>query len=162
MKIIITQSQLNRIIKENVDDILDKIGEVGYEGLKPSEKRKLSHYQKHLDKGGNERNFEYSDEPEIHEKSGKSFKTIIDGDPLTFVFSEKQETESGEIEYYGEVFYKGNEYIGGIFTDKNGFLVDYDFYDSLELEGERLQYIIKKDMSKLDNFFQNEVIPSLN
>lgn len=161
MKIRITESQLKYIIKENVDDILDKIGQVGYENLKPSEKRKLSHYQKHLEKGGSEKNFSYSDQPEIDDKSGMKFTTNINGEPLIYVFSEKIEEKKGEIEYAGEIFYMGNEYLGVIVTDKNGYLVDYDFYDSLDITGDRLQYVIGKDMHELDNFFQNEVIPKL-
>lgn len=161
MKIKITEKQLQYIIKENVDDILDKISSVGYDKLKPSEKRKLSHYQKHLEKGGNEKNFVYSDQPEIDMKSGMKFTTKINGEPLIFVFSEKIEEKKGEIEYVGEIFYMGNEYLGAISTDTNGFLIDYDFYDSLDVTGDRLQYIIGEDMHELDNFFQNEVIPKL-
>lgn len=162
MKLIITETQLKYIIKENVDDILDRINDVGFENLTPSEKRKLSHYRQHLEKGGSERNFNYSDEPEIDDKTGKKFKTTIEGNPLVFTFSEKMENQYGEMEYYGDISYKGNEYIGGIFTDHNGFLIDFDFYDSLDDGSKRLQDIIKKGKSKLDNFFQNEVIPSLD
>jgi hypothetical protein len=161
MKLIITESQLKYIIKENVDEILDRINDVGFENLTPSEKRKLNYYQQHLEKGGSERNFNYSDEPDIDERSGKRFETIIEGNPLVFTFSEKTQNEYDEIEYYGDITYRGNEYIGGIFTDHNGFLIDFDFYDSLDNESKRLQDIIKKGRSKLDSFFQNEVISSL-
>lgn len=160
MKIKITEEQLKYIIKENIDDILDRIGVVGYENLKPSEKRKLSHYQKHLEKGGSEKTFTYSDQPEEDIKSGLSFEVIIDGEPLIFTFTDKSE-EGKEIEYSGKIKYQGKEYIGVIATDKNGYLVDYDFYDPLDITGDRLQYIIGDKMYELDTFFQDEVISSL-
>lgn len=160
MKIRITESQFNQLFKENVDDILDKISRG--EELKPSEKRKLEKYSKHLQSGGKDRDFEYSDQPDEDEYSGKSFKYTINKKPITFKFSERQPSPEGGVEYYGEIFYDGNEYIGGLFTDENGFLLDYDFYDSLELGGERLQDLLKDFKYELQHFFQEEVIPELN
>jgi hypothetical protein len=80
---------------------------------------------------------------------------------LIFTFEEREVTDT-EIEYLGEIFYDGNEYIGGIYTDKRGFLNDYDFYNSLEFEGDRLQVILKDFKYELQHFFQEIVVPNLN
>lgn len=158
MKYKITESQYRRLIKENVDDILDRIS--AGENLRPSDKRKLNAYSKHLDTGGRESNFEYSDHPEYVEKEGKVIKSTLADQPIEFIFSEENELEDGIIEYSGKIWFGGNQYIGVIATDKSGYLIDYDFYD-IDTPDERLRYVIEGLEHELDNFFQTEVIPTL-
>jgi hypothetical protein len=71
--------------------------------------------------------------------------------------------QDDEIEYYGEVTFMGDEFLGVIVTDKRGYLADYDFYNTLSDEDIRLQDVLKKEDSDLEiqNFFQEEVIPTL-
>lgn len=161
MKNIIKRVLREANLKENIDDILDRIGDVGFDKLTPSEKKKLSAYQKHLESGGKENDFKYDEQPNIHELSGKKFKTIIDDEPLIFVFSEKVESEDGGYDYYGEVIFNDTEYVGLIYTDEKDYLLGYDFYDSEDNTADRLQDILKEKDYQLDNFFQNEVLPNL-
>jgi hypothetical protein len=161
MKIRITESQFKGLIKENIDDILDRINDIGFENLKPSEKRKLSHFQKHLEKGGTEEDFVYDEEPEVDEMSGKKFQTTINGKPLVFVFTEKIKDSNNDLELIGEIFYDGNEYLGTIVTNDTGILLDYDFYDSLNLGGSRIQSVLKNDIHELEYFFETVIIPEL-
>lgn len=158
MKYKITESQYQRLIKENVDDILDRIS--AGENLRPSDKRKLDAYSTHLKSGGTEKNFEYSDHPEYVEKEGKVFKSTLADQPIEFIFSEENVLEDGLIEYSGKIWFGGKQYIGTILTDENGYLVDYDFYD-VDTPDERLRYVIEGLEYELDNFFQEEVIPNL-
>ncbi len=158
MKYKITESQYQRLIKENVDDILDRIS--AGENLRPSDKRKLDAFSKHLHSGGRESNFEYSDHPEYVEKEGKVFKSTLADQPIEFIFSEENVLEDGLIEYSGKIWFGGKQYMGIILTDVNGYLVDYDFYD-VDTPDERLRYVIEGLEYELDNFFQEEVIPNL-
>lgn len=153
------RSLIKKIIKENIDDILDKIS--AGENLTPSDKRKLDSYTKHLQSGGSERNFTYSDEPDYHDYRGKTFKYEIGGKPLTFKFDEKSASDEG-FDYFGQITYDGDEYIGGIFTDENGFLIDFDFYNSSDEDSTRLQDLLKDFKYELQHFFQEEVVPEIN
>ena len=68
-----------------------------------------------------------------------------------------------EIEYYGEITFNGDEFLGVIATDKRGYLIDYDFYNTLSDEDVRLQDILTKEDSEaeIENFFQEEIIDTL-
>ncbi len=77
------------------------------------------------------------------------------GNPEDFVFDAN--------EYYGEITFMGDEFLGVIVTDKRGYLIDYDFYSTLNNEDVRLQDILKSEDSEaeIQNFFQEEVINRL-
>jgi hypothetical protein len=165
MKIIITQKQYN-LLKESFDDVLDLYSKKGKgETLKPSEMDILRAFDKYQKKGGNPEDFvfnpdEYYDD--VDEREGMRFRYDLKGGPFIFEFSE--EIDNGdEIEYYGEITFMGDEFLGVIVTDKRGYLVNYDFYSVLSDEDIRLQDILKKEDSdaEIQNFFQEEVIPSL-
>ena len=53
MKIIITESQYQKLVEniEIIDDILDKMGEIGYENLENDEKMTLNKYSEWLNSG---------------------------------------------------------------------------------------------------------------
>ena len=90
------------------------------------------------------------------------FKYNLKGRPFRFEFSE--EIDNGyEIEYYGEITFNGDEFLGVIVTDKRGYLIDYDFYSTLNNEDTRLQNVLKDEDSdgEIQNFFQEQVINTL-
>jgi hypothetical protein len=160
MKYIITENQYRQIV-ENVDDILDKIS--NGEKLNLSDKRKLNFFQKHLNQGGNENNFEYSDQDNygIDEREGKKFTYELNGKPITFTFSEET-IDGDEVEYFGEIRFDGDEFLGVIATDSRGYLSEYDFYSVFD-ENIRLQDVLKEQGvdAEIQHFFQEEVINSL-
>ena len=53
MKIIITESQYRFLVEnsQEIDQILDKMGEIGYENLENEEKMTLNAYSEHLKSG---------------------------------------------------------------------------------------------------------------
>jgi hypothetical protein len=53
MKIVITESQYRFLVEniEIIDDILDKMGEIGYENLENDEKMTLNRYSEWLNSG---------------------------------------------------------------------------------------------------------------
>jgi hypothetical protein len=97
---------------------------------------------------------------EYDTKEGMTIEGEIKSLPVKFTYSEMKEIENGEIEYYGEVTFNGDEFLGVIVTDKRGFLTDYDFYSTLSDDEVRLQDIIEKENSdhEIENFFQEDVI----
>jgi hypothetical protein len=165
MKIILTEDQYKRLI-ENFDQVLDlfskrKRGET----LKPSENDVLRSFEKYTKKGGDPEDFifdpdEYYDY--VDEREGMKFKYNLKGRPFTFEFSEEMD-KGDTIEYYGEITFNGDEFLGVIVTDKRGYLIDYDFYSVLSDDDVRLQDILKSEDSEAEvqNFFQEEVINRL-
>jgi hypothetical protein len=87
------------------------------------------------------------------------FNYDLKGRPLQFEFTEETETEN-DIEYFGEITFDGDEYLGVIVTDKNGYLIDYDFYSTLTKGDVRLQELLIVDNSDAEfrNFLQEMVI----
>jgi hypothetical protein len=81
--------------------------------------------------------------------------------PLVYTFSEEFE-ENDETNYFGEITFEEDEFLGVITTDKRGYITGYDFYSVLD-EETRLQDILE-DMQIEDevmNFFDEQVIPVL-
>lgn len=151
-------------INENFDRILDLYSKKkeGVE-LRPSEQTMMRAFQKFVNQGGNAEEFVYSDEEDydIDEREGETFEYDGFEMPLVYTFSEEFE-ENGEINYFGEIKFEEDEFLGVITTDKRGYITGYDFYSVLD-EETRLQDILK-DMQIEDevmNFFAEEVIPSL-
>ena len=80
---------------------------------------------------------------------------------IKFTFSEEI-TDGDEIQYFGEVQFEGEEYLGAIITDNNGFLIDYDFYNvSDDINDYRLQDVVEGLEYEIKHFFQEEVLPKL-
>lgn len=164
MKIIITEKQYD-LLKESLDNVLDLYSKKNRgENLKPSEMDVLRAFDKYQKKGGNPEDFVFNQDDvyEIDEREGMRFKYNLKGRPFTFEFSEEMEKDD-EIEYYGEITFNGDEFLGVIITDKRGYLLDYDFYSVLSDEEVRLQHILKSEDSdaEIQNFFQEQVINTL-
>jgi hypothetical protein len=159
------QQEMSLPINESFDRILDLYQKVNKgEELKPSEQTMMRSFKKFVDKGGNAEDFVYDEDGEydIDEREGMRFRWERYGTPLTFEFSNEEEKD-GEIEYYGEITYMGDEFLGVIVTDKRGFIIDYDFYSVLSDEDVRLQDVLKEygNEAEIMNFFAEEVIPKL-
>ena len=165
MNIIITESQY-RILLENqeeIDRILDKISDGGYESLSTDEKRYLDAFSKHEGRPD-----DFVDPSESYdEREGEKFTSSFNHIPkIEFVFDYEEQTEN-ETEVYGTKFYQDQEYIGGLFLNKMGYLIDFDFYDineepkSINDEVGRFQDEIEGIENEVKMFFEDEVIPSL-
>jgi len=164
MKFIITQKQYS-LLKESLDDVLDLYSKKGRgETLRPSEMDVLRAFDKHQKKGGNPEDFVFNQDDvyDTDEREGMRFKYNLKGRPFVFEFSEEIEKDD-EIEYYGEIRFNGDEFLGVIVTDKRGYLTDYDFYSTLNDDDVRLQNILKDESSEaeIQHFFQEEIIPTL-
>jgi hypothetical protein len=164
INILITNDQFQRL-NENLDDVLDLYSRMNKgEKLKPSEQDILRAFQKYQSKGGNpeEFNFNYDDLYDLDEREGLEFTYEISNTPFVFTFSEESKN-ANEIEFFGEVKFEGNEYLGVIATDKKGYIIEMDFYDVQSDEDIRLQNILKERglYFEIENFFQEEVIPDL-
>jgi hypothetical protein len=158
------ESEQQEMISENFDRILDLYQKVKKgEELRPSEQTMMRAFKKFVDKGGNAEDFVYSDEEDydVDEREGETFTYNGFDMPLVYTFSEETE-EGGEINYFGEITFEDDEFLGVISTDKRGFITGYDFYSVLE-DDVRLQDKLQ-DMQIEDevmNFFAEEVIPVL-
>jgi hypothetical protein len=133
------------------------------ETLKPTKQAMMNAFKRFVDKGEMPEDFEYSDEEDydVDEREGKRFKWEKWGKPLVFTFSEENE-ENGEIEYFGEITFNGDEFLGVISTDKRGYLIDYDFYSVFD-ENVRLQDVLNEYGIEVEvmNFLAEEIIPVL-
>ncbi len=164
MKILITEDQYKRLI-ENFDQVLDLFSKKRRgETLKPSENDILRSFEKYTKKGGNPEDFVFDQDDvyEIDDREGMKFKYNLKGRPFKFEFSEEID-KGDEIEYYGEITFMGDEFLGVIVTDKRGYLIDYDFYSVLSDDDVRLEDVLKSEDSEaeIQNFFQEEVINRL-
>ena len=164
MKILITEDQYKRLI-ENFDQVLDLFSKKRRgETLKPSENDILRSFEKYTKKGGNPEDFVFDQDDvyEIDDREGMKFKQNLKGRPFKFEFSEEID-KGDEIEYYGEITFMGDEFLGVIVTDKRGYLIDYDFYSVLSDDDVRLEDVLKSEDSEaeIQNFFQEEVINRL-
>jgi hypothetical protein len=164
MKIILTESQYKNL-KENFDQVLDLYSKMSDgEELRPSEKDILRAFKRFTERGGNPEDFifDMDDVYDTDEREGMSFKYRLKGKPFTFEFSEEID-KGNEIEYYGEITFNGDEFLGVIVTDKRGYLLGYDFYSTLNDEDIRLQDVLSQEGSdaEVQLFFQEEVINTL-
>lgn len=158
------ESEQQEMISESFDRILDLYKKVkeGNE-LRPSEQTMMRAFKKFIDKGGNAEDFTYSDEEDydVDGREGEKFTYDVLDMPMTYTFSEEYQ-DGDEINYFGEITFENDEFLGVISTDKRGFIVGYDFYSVLD-ESIRLQDKLE-DMQIEDeiiNFFAEEVIPVL-
>jgi hypothetical protein len=161
MKIIISETQYLRLMEGNqvIDTILDKIS--SGDKLMIDEKKCLDAYSEYLKKGGYPEDFKCP-ELEYDEREGKVFVSNFKGLPeIKFTFSEEL-NQGDEIQYFGEIQFDGEEYLGVIITDGRGFLTDYDFYNvSDELNDYSFNDVIEGIKHEVGVFFQDEVIPEL-
>jgi len=181
MKIIITESQY-RILMENIgiiDDILDKMNEIGYENLDNNEKMVLNKYSEWL-KSGQKGDFMGEITPKNDDSegnTGEEFTTYLpNGSEFSFRYDYSDVLDDENI-HYGSVRWHGEEWIGLIATDKKDELTEIDFvldqdtfqtYDSEdefagydESKEKRLQDELGNDIHQVKYFFQEEVIPNL-
>jgi len=181
MKIVITESQY-RFLTENIqviDDILDKMSEIGYENLENDEKMTLNKYSEWLN-SGKKGDFMGEITPKNDDfgaKIGDEFTTYLsDGSEFSFRFDYSDILKNENL-YFGSVKWQGQDWIGLIATDKKDNLTEIDFvldqdlqtYDSDdefagydEEKERRLQDEMgNKDLSQVKYFFMEEVIPHL-
>ena len=181
MKIVITESQY-RILMENVqiiDDILDKLGKIGYENLENDEKMTLNRYSEWLNSG---KKGDFMDEitpknDDFGGKVGEEYTTYLtDGSEFSYMFDYSDILEDENL-YHGSVKWQGEEWFGLIATDKKGNLKEIDFVLDQDLQSydkddefagyddeneRRLQdEMDKKNLAQVKYFFMEEVIPHL-
>lgn len=181
MKIVITESQY-RFLIENIgiiDNILDKLGKIGYENLENDEKMTLNRYSEWLNSG---QKGEFMGEinpknTDFEAKIGEEFTTYLpDGSELSFRYDYSDILDNENI-HYGSVKWHGEEWIGLIATDKNDelkeidFVLDQDSFQTYDSEDDfeeyhednekRLQDELGEDYYQIKYFFQEEVIPNL-
>jgi len=181
MKIIITESQY-RFLMENIsiiNDILDKMNEIGYENLENNEKMVLNKYSEWL-KSGKRGDFMDEITPKNNDfegKIGEEYTTYLpDGSEFSFKYDYSDILDNENI-HYGSVKWHGEEWVGLIATDKNDELTEIDFvldndmfqtYDSNdefagydESKEKRVQDELGNDIYQVKYFFQEDVIPNL-
>ena len=176
MNIILTESQY-RILLENqeeVDRILDKIGNGGYESLSVDEKRYLDAFSKHkgspdefVDPSESYDEREGNQSKSYDDREGEKFTSSFNHIPkIEFVFDYEEQNED-ETTLYGTIYFKDKEYIGGLFLNKMGHLIDFDFYDinedpkSIHDDVGRFQDEIEGIKHEVKIFFEDDVIPAL-
>ena len=184
MKIIITESQYRFLVENTteIDQILDKMNEIGYENLENEEKIVLNRYSEWLN-GGKKGDFnpKTSDfegkTPDFEGKEGEEYTTYLpDGSEFSFKYDYSDILNSEDI-HYGSVKWHGEEWVGLIVTDKEYNLTELDFvldtdgfqtYDSNdefagydESKENRLQLALGNDIHQVKYFFQEEVITNL-
>ena len=184
MKIIITESQYRFLVENTteIDQILEKIGKIGYENLENEEKMTLNRYSEWLNGGKkgdfNPKNTDFEGKtPDFEDKEGEEYTTYLrDGSEFSFKY-DYSDILTDENLHYGSVKWHGEEWVGVIVTDKNGKLTEIDFvlesngfqtYDSNdEFDGYdekkefRLQNELGDDIHQVKYFFQEEVIINL-
>ena len=181
MKIVITESQYHKLVEniQIIDDILDKMGEIGYENLENDEKMTLNKYSEWLN-SGQKGEFMTQNDQEMGKweaKIGEEYTTYLeDGSEFSFRFDYEDILDDENL-YYGSVNWHGEEWIGLIATDKKGNLTEIDFvldqdsfqtYDSDddlagydESKEKRLTDELKDQGARVKYFFEEEVIPTL-
>lgn len=158
------QKEMSGPINESFDQILDLFDKKrSGQGLKPSEQTMMRFFNDFVKKGGKAEEFVYNEEMDYDydDREGQTFEYNGFDMPLIYTFSEEYE-QDGEINYFGEIKFEDDEFLGVISTDQRGYLTGYDFYSVLE-DDVRLQDILK-DMQiedEVTNFFAEEVIPIL-
>lgn len=120
----------------------------------------------------------YDDEEEDGEHYDDKFKTnepfdkegmVVEGEisglPIKFTYSEENVNENNETEYFGEIQFYGDEFLGLIITDKRGYLTGVDFYSTLSDDDVRLQNVLKEMNPNIyyefEHWLDSEVIPQI-
>ena len=166
----LTESDLtrivNRVINENqeeVDRILDKISDGGYRSLSVDEKRYLNAFSKH--EGRPDDFVDPSEQYDESEKEGEKFTSSFKHIPtIEFVVTSIEKKTKNLYILYGTIQFNNKEYIGGLYLNKLGKLIDFDFYEepkSIHDNVGRFQDDIEGIENEVTMFFEDEVIPSL-
>jgi hypothetical protein len=162
-----------------IDKILDKMNEIGYENLKNDEKITLKQYSEWLNSGKKgdfmDKNTQNNDD--FDENTGNKYVTTLkDNSDLSFTYDYSDILDDENI-YYGTVEWDGESWYGLVATDKKGYLTDFDFisdqtmfyhYDSTKTtdiedrpKEKRLQDSLGNLIHEVKFFFEDEIIPSL-
>jgi len=180
MKIIITESQYRFLVEntQEIDQILDKMGEIGYENLSFEEKQSLNDYSEHL-KSGKKDEFKINlsqNEPEFDDKSGEKWsKKLADGSTFTFQFD--YDEDDMEIKMlFGTVYWGGTEWVGCFVVDGDDQTLgmidfvedtgDFETYDSGNLSSKpqrqykQLHGELGKLVPEVEYFVEEEIIPN--
>ena len=181
MKIIITESQYRFLVEntQEIDQILDKMGENGYESLSNDEKMTLKSYSEWLNKG-EKGEFTPQNTPkntDFDDKSGKKWtRTLQDGSEFTFKY-EYDEIEDDVELYFGIVYWGNTEWVGCIVAEKDGSLAlldfvedtgDFETYDTTQISSKfepKTHRYLNQELGKLedevDYYIEEVIIPEL-
>lgn len=181
MKIIITESQYRFLVEntQEIDQILDKMSENGYESLSDDEKMTLKSYSEWLNKGekGEFTPQNTSKNTDFDDKSGEKWTRILqDGSEFTFKY-EYDEIENDVELYFGIVYWGGTEWVGCIVAEKDGSLAlldfvedtgDYETYDNTQITSKfepKTHRYLNQELGKLedevDYYIEEVIIPEL-
>jgi hypothetical protein len=181
MKIIITESQYRFLVEntQEIDQILDKMSENGYENLSNDEKMTLKDYSEWLNKG-EKGEFTPQNTPKNTDFEGKMgenwTRTLQDGSEFTFQF-DYEEIENDVELYFGVVKWGGTEWVGCIVAEKDGSLAlldfvedtgDYETYDNTQISSKfepKTHRYLNQELGKLedevDYYIEEVIIPEL-
>lgn len=181
MKIIITESQYRFLVEntQEIDQILDKMNEIGYENLSNDEKMTLKSYSEWLNKGEKGEFTTQNDQKNtnLDDKSGEKWtRKLQDGSEFTFKF-EYEEIEDDVELYFGVVFWGGTEWVGCIVAEKDGSLAlldfvedtgDFETYDNTQITSKfepKTHRYLNQELGKLENevdyYIEEVIIPEL-
>lgn len=182
MKILITEEQYQYILEntQEIDDILDKINDFGYETLSDLEKTTLNHYSEWLKSGKKDdfspKNDDFFDEND--ENTGEEFDTVLkDGSRFSYRFDYKEDIIENKSDkwthFYGTVIWNDQEWVGVIvYNDKMNKITEIDFFlESYEGHGDTLIHSMGEEVRLQDElgrllpqviyFLSEDVIPNL-
>ena len=181
MKIIITESQYRFLVEntQEIDQILDKMSEIGYENLENEEKMTLNAYSEWLNKG-KKGDFTPQNTPkntDFDDKSGEKWtRTLQDGSEFTFQFDYDEIEDEAKL-YFGTVYWGGTEWVGCIVAEKDGSLAlmdfvedtgDYETYDNVQItskfqpkQHKNLYNELGKLQDEVDYYVEETIIPEL-
>ena len=181
MKIIITESQYRFLVEntQEIDQILDKMGENGYESLSDDDKMTLKSYSEWLNKG-EKGEFTPQNTPkntDFDDKSGEKWtRTLQDGSEFTFKY-EYDEIEDDVELYFGIVYWGDTEWVGCIVAEKDGSLAlldfvedtgDFETYDTTQISSKfepKTHRYLNQELGKLedevDYYIEEVIIPEL-
>ena len=182
MKIIITESQYRFLVEntQEIDQILDKMNEIGYENLENEDKMTLKAYSEWLN-SGKKGEFTPQNTPKNTDFEGKTgenwTRTLQDGSEFTFQFDYEEVEDDVEL-YFGVVKWGGTEWVGCIVAEKDGSLAlldfvedtgEYETYDTTQIsskfEGKNHRYLnneLGKLEDEVDYFVEEVIIPELS
>jgi hypothetical protein len=182
MKIIITESQYRFLVEntQEIDQILEKIGKIGYENLENEEKMTLKAYSEWLNSGKKGEFTPKNDQKQtdFEGKMGEKWtRTLQDGSEFTFQFDYEEIEDDVEL-YFGTVHWGGTEWVGCIVAEKDGSLAlldfvedtgDFETYDNTQIttkfQPKKHRYLnntLGKLEDEVDYYIEEVIIPELS
>jgi hypothetical protein len=182
MKIIITESQYRFLVEntQEIDQILDKMNEIGYENLENEDKMTLKAYSEWLNSG---KKGEFTPQntlknTDFEGKTGENWtRTLQDGSEFTFQF-DYEEIENDVELYFGVVKWNDTEWVGCIVAEKDGSLAlldfvedtgDFETYDNTQISSKfepKSHKYLNNELGNLedevDYFVEEVIIPELS